>query len=177
MGHFTPDKRIELVCEHTLCSECITRIFEIALRYESSYPPSCCEKPLWMEQVQHVLPPDLRGQCRDRETIYLMPNRIHCQHPGCGAVTQLSTGFGWNATCPICGQGTCKACDKVAHEGSCSSTDLQAANFGKTVSFDIRELWKSCGNCGEILELTQSCNHLRYVHQSPSNNLLGLQPE
>jgi len=72
-------KHFRTVCnDHYLCNECIKNAFELAMKDEKYYFPSCCRRrgvSILLAEVEDRLPADFVEEYREKEQEYSVPRR------------------------------------------------------------------------------------------------------
>ena len=140
-------------------------MFSMAIKDESSFPPTCCSNPINIRTVKHLLH---RPQIRAYEKIaleYTTPaiDRRYCADSHCSSF--LGRANNDLLRCGKCGNLTCDSCKDYAHSGPCT---LERGRDVHKLDADLEKLaaaegWQRCSSCSRIVDLRDGCNHVTLV--------------
>lgn len=148
---------IGLRCGSLYCKDCLTKVFENAMKDETAYPPSCCggeEIPIKLA-TKH-LPKSLITRFKARKLELTTRNKTYCYQPICSAFIAPHSIHNGQAICQTCRSVTCNKCRKRFHFGPCVQTEDEAAFFELIRS----TRWKRCPACRRMVEKNDGCNHI-----------------
>ncbi|CAD0092652.1 unnamed protein product [Aureobasidium mustum] len=151
----------EAPCAHSYCHDCLRDLFELTIRDESHYLPSCCRLEIVLgPTVVPILGGDLTDKFNEKKVEYNTEHgkRTYCCGSNCGAFVPEPAIQDGVATCLDCGRRTCTICKEAAHRGDCpKDEDTQSV-----LELASREGWQRCYNakCRRIVSLAVGCNHM-----------------
>lgn len=159
-------------CRHRFCYECVKRHIEVRLLEGSMMrcPHYRCKSKLTFGRCANLLTPKLRAtwEQRIKEDLIPVTARIYCPNPRCSALmseTQLSRSTkeaGVRRCCFKCGKAFCINC-KVPWHSNLSCNDYKrlhpnpTANDGKLKALANQKMWRQCGKCQHMIELSRGC--------------------
>ncbi|TGZ80823.1 hypothetical protein EX30DRAFT_307012, partial [Ascodesmis nigricans] len=155
------DKRREemllLPCKHYLCitDECLMTPINLAL--QTSKPYRCCLLPIPPALLRPHLPTPLFTAYNRLHIASITTNPLYCANPTCSTFIEPSSILAGIGTCTECNTQTCRHCKMTAHKGVCKED--QEGNGVKALG--KQRGWRECPGCGEMVEKTQGCNHVR----------------
>lgn len=154
-------------CQHNYCRVCINEVFEHAL----NGPPPCCNVPIAFTLAQPFLRPEVIHRFMQREVERNTRNVTYCHVSNCQEFIPSSNIFGDIATCPSCSETTCTICKSGTHDGDCPEDPA----IGLLMATAAREGWRKCSNCGQIIDRSGGCAHIKHVTHLfqilPCNNI------
>ncbi|XP_006419033.2 probable E3 ubiquitin-protein ligase ARI3 [Eutrema salsugineum] len=164
---FTVDK-----CRHRFCSQCVKRHIEVRLLDGSVMrcPHYRCKSKLALNSCASMLTPKLNALWQERIKEDLIPyaDRVYCPNPKCSALmskTELSKSSkeaGYRRCCSKCGEHLCTNCKVPWHENlACKDYKMlhpsPTENDGKLKALANQKMWRQCGNCQHMIELSKGC--------------------
>jgi len=193
-GMFSVDK-----CRHRFCFQCVKQHVEVKLLHGMA--PKCphdgCKSELVIDACGKLLTPKLSKlwQQRLQENAIPVTERVYCPYPRCSALmskTKISeSAKSLLSLYPKSGVRRCVECRglfcvdcKVPWHGNLSCTEYKKlhpeppADDVKLKSLANNKMWRQCGKCQHMIELSQGCNHItcRYLsislHIDPPINLI-----
>lgn len=144
-------------CHHRYCPECLTVLFEHAVRDESMYPPRCCGQVIPLRSVRSIITSELAINFATKAKEYGTVDRTYCVNPTCRKFIPAEHMSYNHAGCTTCGTSTCSRCKKKYHSGHC----LPDENTEKLLKLAKKKKWQSCSSCHRLVEKTDGCNHMR----------------
>ncbi|RKF53905.1 putative ibr finger domain-containing protein [Erysiphe neolycopersici] len=152
---FPLQELIQCPCDHTYCSECLSKLIQTSIKDDELFPPKCCKQPIPLANVM-FLSPELIHSFEAKKIEFETKDRTYCSNQTCSAFIQPINIEGDNAICPECETVTCKICKAASHDGDCpADTALQS-----TIQLAKANGWKRCFNCRCMIELDTGCNHM-----------------
>jgi hypothetical protein len=97
-------------CGHRYCDDCLTTLFENAVKDESMYPPRCCGKVIPLASVRSILGPNLLAAVANKATKFESTDRTYCSNPSCHGFISPGSIVRNIALCLKCGKCTCSIC-------------------------------------------------------------------
>lgn len=154
------DNAVHTPCEHSYCQHCLRQHFTLSLSNESLFPPSCCDKPIPIdEENQALLGGDLVSQFHARKVELSTPamQRNYCHEPDCNRFIPRERIHGDMARCTTCNLSTCTTCKRAAHWFiPCPATEEDQA----LLLLAEKEGWTQCSACHSVVELDTGCFHM-----------------
>lgn len=153
---------VRVPCGHEYCRECLSRLFQAAMRDESLFPPRCDGQEMTLSRFGFFLPPWLVQEFRERSVEFGTEKRIYCHDSRCSAFIPMSANEdikGDSLACPSCKKMTCTICKAAAHVGDCPK-DKALQELLETAA---NEQWQRCYRCRRLLELEYGCYHMTFV--------------
>ncbi|KAI5481605.1 glucoamylase/glucan 1,4-alpha-glucosidase-like protein [Pseudohyphozyma bogoriensis] len=138
-------------------AECLRKLFDLAMKDESMYPPRDHDLPIALDFAIPHLRSDEIAAYRRKEEEYAVPAslRIYCSNGKCSHfIVKKTLGTEHELTCRACGELTCSKCRKRGHGfGFCDNEedDIVAAMLVK------KHRWKRCPKCQAVVEKNGGC--------------------
>lgn len=168
-------------CRHRFCFQCVKQHVEVKLL--QGMVPKCphdgCKSELVIDACGKLLTPKLSELWKQRikENAIPVTDRVYCPYPRCSALmsrTKISeSANSLLAVYPASGVRRCVECRglfcvdcKVSWHGKLSCTEYKKlhpnppADDVKLNSLANNKMWRQCGKCQHMIELTQGCNHI-----------------
>ncbi|XP_019087911.1 PREDICTED: uncharacterized protein LOC104729012 [Camelina sativa] len=168
-------------CRHRFCFQCVKQHVEVKLLH--GLVPKCphggCKTELVIDACGKLLTPKLSQmwQQRIKEIAVPVTERVYCPYPRCSALmskTKIAeTAKSLLSVYPKSGVRRCVECRglfcvdcKVPWHGNLSCTEYKKlypnppADDVKLKSLANNKMWRQCGKCQHMIELTQGCNHI-----------------
>ncbi|KAL9284074.1 putative transcription factor C2H2 family [Arabidopsis thaliana] len=175
-GMFSVDK-----CRHRFCFQCVKQHVEVKLLHGMA--PKCphdgCKSELVIDACGKLLTPKLSKlwQQRLQENAIPVTERVYCPYPRCSALmstTKISeSAKSLLSLYPKSGVRRCVECRglfcvdcKVPWHGNLSCAEYKKlhpdppADDVKLKSLANNKMWRQCGKCQHMIELSQGCNHI-----------------
>lgn len=142
-------------CPHAVCEECIQQHIDQQLTHltKVSCPEESCHRELTQDMPYYAkLTPEQKRKLAKITVYYQVladPSLKHCKQEDCLGLIDISTP---KPTCSVCALPHCRDCFQFAHVGECEvlvAVDLQ-----------MREKYRQCSQCGQIIEKTEGCTHM-----------------
>ena len=153
--NFPARQLITAPCRDRYCKTCTGRLYDLAMKDESLFPPRCCSKPIPLGIATPVLTAAQVQKFLEKRIEYNTPNRTYCHDTTCGAFIAPEHISGEKAMC-TCGTMTCTVCKVAAHEDDCPE-DPAYTSF---VALAATEGYQKCQQCKRLVELSLGCNHI-----------------
>lgn len=142
-------------CGDYYCKNCTGRLYDLAMKDESLFPPRCCGKPIPLGIATPVLTAAQVQKFHEKRIEYNTQNRTYCHDTTCGAFVAPEKISGEKAMC-TCGTMTCTVCKSAAHEDDCPK-DPAYTSF---VALAAAKGYQKCQQCKRLVELSLGCNHM-----------------
>ncbi|EGX88919.1 hypothetical protein CCM_08966 [Cordyceps militaris CM01] len=120
-------ERVQCICPHDYCGECMARILKVHMREGLRIPLRCCGVNIPLRRIVCVVPPhdsDVVAFCerqrKHSDAQFALPT-VKCHRKRCRRSVPPALIIGDTATCSYCGKDTCVKCKKAWHSGKCSS--------------------------------------------------------
>ncbi|KAI0593802.1 hypothetical protein F4775DRAFT_607079 [Biscogniauxia sp. FL1348] len=144
-------------CQHEYCRICLSELFSMATKDESSFPPRCCGQPIPLDGNKPYLRRNVIRKFEAKSVEFSVTNRTYCHKPKCSAFIHPSSIRENVAHCTSCQSRTCATCKAAAHIGYCpKDPEVQ-----KVLQVARREKWQRCPTCHNIIELASGCYHMK----------------
>ncbi len=154
-NRLSPGKFAQLSCSDYYCSDCLTKLFESAIKDETMFPPRCCGTEIRLRRAADHLPRVLVKEFKEREVELRTKDRTYCWRPYCSTFIAPHSIHNSQAICQKCRAVTCSRCKNAWHFGPCIEGD-DAAFFELVRSKKI----KKCPGCKRMVEKNGGCNHV-----------------
>lgn len=154
-----PADVVKAACEHRYCMGCAKKLFMLAARDETLFPPRCCQKLIPPERVTWHMSSVERHQYEMARIEFNKPDRLYCSKRGCGKfiLPRLVDRKANVGTCSACRTRTCCLCKNEEHrEKECP--DDPALRLTRRLA--KLKGWQTCPSCGRVIELGSGCNHI-----------------
>ncbi|KAL1208589.1 E3 ubiquitin-protein ligase RSL1 [Cardamine amara subsp. amara] len=168
-------------CRHRFCFHCVKQHVEVKLLH--GMVPKCphygCKSVLVIDSCGKLLTPKLIEMWKQRvkENAIPVTERVYCPYPRCSALmskTKISeSAKSLLSVYPDSGVRRCVECRglfcvdcKVPWHGKLSCTEYKKLHPNPPVddvklkSLANNKMWRQCGKCEHMIELTQGCNHI-----------------
>ena len=147
-------------CGHDYCKICVKRLFTMAIRDESLFPPRCCRQPVPLAAADVFLTSEFVRIFQEKFVEFTTPNRTYCAWPTCAVFIPPKNINGDIGVCPSCGFWACTICKGRSHEGQDCPQDTALKSLMETAR---QAGWQRCYRCRRLVELAHGCNHMTYV--------------
>jgi hypothetical protein len=141
---------IQTPCGHYFDEECIVNQFEVSIRDEALFPPSCCGLNISLAAVRSHLPIDLVELFPEKEREFSTKRRVYCANCRCsrflGPRSEDGACFYFTCPSPHCNMRTCGRCAGkiVGASHTCKKADkLERA----AISLSKSQGWVVCPGC------------------------------
>ncbi|KAG2299845.1 hypothetical protein Bca52824_036317 [Brassica carinata] len=168
-------------CSHRFCFQCVKQHVEVKLLH--GMIPNCphdkCKSELVIDACGKLLTPKLGEMWKQRikENAIPVTDRVYCPYLRCSALmskTKISeSAKSLLSAYPASGVRRCVECRglfcvdcKVPWHGKLSCTEYKKlhpnppADDVKLKSLANNKMWRQCGKCQHMIELSQGCNHI-----------------
>ena len=173
-------------CSHRFCFQCVKQHVEVKLLH--GMIPNCphdkCKSEMVIDACGKLLTPKLGEMWKQRikENAIPVTERVYCPYLKCSALmskTKISeSAKSLQSAYPASGVRRCVECRglfcvdcKVPWHGKLSCAEYKKlhpnppADDVKLKSLANNKMWRQCGKCQHMIELSQGCNHItcRYL--------------
>ncbi|CAH8323392.1 unnamed protein product [Eruca vesicaria subsp. sativa] len=168
-------------CNHRFCFQCVKQHVEVKLLH--GMIPNCphdkCKCEMVIDACGKLLTPKLGDMWKQRikENAIPVTERVYCPYLRCSALmskTKISeSAKSLQSAYPASGVRRCVECRglfcvdcKVPWHGKMSCTEYKKlhpnppADDVKLKSLASNKMWRQCGKCQHMIELSQGCNHI-----------------
>ncbi|KAL0750868.1 hypothetical protein Bca101_032871 [Brassica carinata] len=168
-------------CTHRFCFQCVKQHVEVKLLH--GMIPNCphdkCNSEMVIDACGKLLTPKLGEMWKQRikENAIPVTERVYCPYLRCSALmskTKISeSAKSLQSAYPASGVRRCVECRglfcvdcKVPWHGKLSCTEYKKlhpnppADDVKLKSLANNKMWRQCGKCQHMIELSQGCNHI-----------------
>ncbi|POS85312.1 hypothetical protein EPUL_003328 [Erysiphe pulchra] len=153
---FPSQELAQCPCNHTYCSECLSKLIQTSIKDDGLFPPKCCKQPIPLTNINMFLSPELVHRFEVKKIELETQDRTYCSNQTCSAFIRTEFIKGDLAICPECEAVTCNICKAASHDGDCpADTALQSI-----IQLAKANGWKRCYNCRCMIELDMGCNHM-----------------
>ena len=150
---------IRVPCEHVYCPTCLRTLFMQSIRDHAFNPPVCCYEEIDYQLIAPKMSAADRSAFEDARLERSSKNKTYCSNPRCSKfISQDKIRNPDYATCE-CGSQTCLHCKAPRHAGDCEKDETLQA----TLDTADAEQWQRCPRCRTMVELTDGCDHIKYV--------------
>lgn len=156
-GEEIPWNAYRAPCGHPYGNNCIQELFRKASRDESLFPPSCCQRPVPLDDVRECFDNAFITAYEKKIVEFGTKNRLYCFQPTCSAFIGSSTEEPSSLACQECSKHTCGACKREAHVGQkCGhlESDEVVLALGKEKG------WQRCPSCSHLVEHVDGCLYM-----------------
>lgn len=143
-------------CNHIYCPPCLVQHFSTRIE-GSGFPPRCCTIVIPIELVRRHLSTEILQKFDARKLEVEDPTAIFCASLNCQNRLSTTSFDGEKAIC-TCGTITCVQCRFTAHDGPCPEDGARVA----LLEMAVRLNWRSCPQCGNMIERVDGCHHMMY---------------
>ncbi|KKZ61088.1 hypothetical protein EMCG_04284 [[Emmonsia] crescens] len=161
-------KAAQLACSHSMCEDCLERIFTISVTDPQLMPPKCCTSDhIPLKHVDSLFDVEFKIKWNKKYQEYTTKNRIYCPTKDCGEwikprnihvdTSGGATGGRRYGICGSCNTKVCGLCNGKWHTGSECPKDDDMRRF---VNAAKENGWQRCYNCSAMVELHEGCNHM-----------------
>lgn len=149
---------VEAPCQHRhrYCRECIVKLFELASRDESLFPPKCDGKEIPLDSVRPFLSLELLRSYESRAKEVIASDRTYCHIGWCRAFIPTDSETAGRAECHKCAAATCVTCKGSAHAGECPK-DIAMQQLQLIAQ---KQQWQRCYSCKRFVQLEIGCHHM-----------------
>uniref|UniRef100_M4CE70 RBR-type E3 ubiquitin transferase n=1 Tax=Brassica campestris TaxID=3711 RepID=M4CE70_BRACM len=168
-------------CSHRFCFQCVKQHVEVKLLH--GMIPNCphdkCKSEMVIDACGKLLTPKLGEMWKQRikENAIPVTERVYCPYLKCSALmskTKISeSAKSLQSAYPASGVRRCVECRglfcvdcKVPWHGKLSCAEYKKlhpnppADDVKLKSLANNKMWRQCGKCQHMIELSQGCNHI-----------------
>ncbi|EEH03416.1 IBR finger domain-containing protein [Histoplasma capsulatum G186AR] len=161
-------KAAQLSCSHSMCEDCLKRLFTLSVTDPQHMPPKCCTTDhIPLKHVDNLFDIEFKIKWNKKYKEYTTKNRLYCPSKGCGewikpSNIHIDTGGGATGgrrfgICVSCHTKVCGLCNGKWHiDGECPKDD-EMKRFVETAR---ENGWQRCYSCSAMVELTEGCNHM-----------------
>ncbi|KAF2224735.1 hypothetical protein BDZ85DRAFT_83559 [Elsinoe ampelina] len=152
---YSTNELAHLACDHDYCGECLSTMFQNAMKDESAFPPRCCQ-PITLEHAMGVLPFAVYQQYSAKLPELETKDKTYCHVNTCTAWIAprfIVNGIG---RCSTCSAQTCVTCKGENHNGDCPADEATQA----VLEMAAGQNWRRCSRCRTMVELNTGCNHI-----------------
>lgn len=159
-------------CGHWFCSECVKRHIEVKLLEQGFVrcPQHRCKSKLPFTRCAYLLTPELQAIWlqRIKEDSIPVSERFYCPNLRCSAL--MSEKELWKSTkeagvrrcCGKCGEPFCSRCKVPWHSNMLCDHYKRlhpnpTENDRKLKALADEKMWRQCGKCQHMIELSQGC--------------------
>ncbi|OAX82959.1 hypothetical protein ACJ72_02692 [Emergomyces africanus] len=161
-------KAAKLACSHSMCEDCLRRIFTLSVTDPQHMPPRCCTSDhIPLKHVDRLFDRKFKIKWNKKYQEYTTKNRLYCPTKYCGQWIKPSnirvdtsggaTGGRRYGICGSCRTKVCGLCNGKWHKGSECPKDDETRRF---VQAARENGWQRCYNCSAMVELREGCNHM-----------------
>ena len=163
MSDVPTSKTALLPCDHRMCNDCLTRLFNLSLTDPQHMPPKCCTtRPIPLKHVDKLFDHKFKRKWNAKSLEFSTKNRIYCPSKRCGTwikPTEMKNDPSGRkyGKCSRCRLKVCCACNGKWHTSKKCPDDAETKEF---VKFAREHGWQRCYNCAATVELKEGCNHM-----------------
>lgn len=148
-------------CKHDWCLDCLKGRFEAAITDRTLWPPACCNNHEFLGVdilALNLLDSSQYAKFMAKSEEYGAKDPLYCPKKTCSAFIPRRGGRHRKTVCRECKTTVCTKCKQIWHPSKVPCTkDNEAQSFDELVE---TEMWASCPQCNQTIELTQGCNHM-----------------
>lgn len=149
-------------CGHQYCDQCISELFDLAMKDESLFPPRCCKESITLYMASVFLN-ELQVRLFESKSLeYATQDKTYCHEISCQSFILPCNIDGEKATCQDCGLMTCTICKSAVHDGDCPQDPAHVALMATAAA----EGYQTCSQCKRLVELNFGCYHITSVQTS-----------
>ncbi|GAA6049666.1 hypothetical protein NBRC10513_005969 [Rhodotorula toruloides] len=145
-------------CGHLFCAPCLVRLFRLATRDESLFPPSCCKTPIPSTLAIPLLDVEDGKAYRRAVQEYSTPRRLYCSNGKCGMWLGSLPASKQDVLCGKCGRVTCSACKAPAHDAKVACADDLDGDAALKLAAQVNDV--RCPKCHRVVERNGGCPHV-----------------
>ncbi|KDQ60388.1 hypothetical protein JAAARDRAFT_205343 [Jaapia argillacea MUCL 33604] len=150
-------------CGHFLDKACALLLFELALKDETLFPPSCCQRRISFTKVRPHMTTELVELFREKKREFRTLKRVYCAKPSCSRfLAPVPTGvmkFRSKIYSCSCGTRTCSQCKAIVEPGVKHGCETNDGN-SEVLSLSEKQNWARCPGCQNMVELRSGCYHM-----------------
>ncbi|EQL31001.1 hypothetical protein, variant [Blastomyces dermatitidis ATCC 26199] len=161
-------KAAQLTCSHSMCEDCLKRVFTMSVTDPQHMPPKCCTSDhIPLRHVDKLFDVEFKIKWNKKYQEFTTENRLYCPTKDCGEWIKPSqihldtsggaTGGRRYGICGSCSTKVCGLCNGQWHTGSECPKDDETRRF---VQAARENGWQRCYGCSAMVELTEGCNHM-----------------
>ncbi|OJD20982.1 hypothetical protein ACJ73_07681 [Blastomyces percursus] len=161
-------KAAQLACSHSMCEDCLKRVFTMSVTDPQHMPPKCCTSDhIPLRHVDKLFDVEFKINWNKKYQEFTTENRVYCPAKGCGEwikPSQIHLDISGGATggrrfgiCGSCSMKVCGLCNGQWHTGSECPKDDETRRFVEAAK---ENGWQRCPGCSAMVELTEGCNHM-----------------
>jgi hypothetical protein len=167
-----------LPCGHFHCETCLKQNIHLSMDNPPFRPAHCCQRidfhiirqVIWLSPTTKIM--DDIAKYRQKLTEFDTKEKLYCWAPRCSAFIPsalYNNGHGRSAKCRRCHSRTCVACKGEFHFGPCDAprravpkrrSPPKPNNEALFRKLSAERQWKSCPQCGVMVEKRDGCNHI-----------------
>ena len=153
---------VNLLCQHSYCSSCFSKLVSTAIEHETYFPPKCCLQTIPTKILKAGLSCEELAAYKLRAKEFAIPldTRWFCASPECGKWfdRRRSRSRKDSVTCPHCHVKLCQGCRRLSHApGEICPQDRE---FEATFEMANLHGWRRCYKCQALVELISGCHHI-----------------
>lgn len=143
-------------CGCIYCKDCVNRLFDLAARSESDFPPRCCGLFITLEIAEQHLSVDVKNKFQEAYEEFTTTDRIYCSDPRCARFISPKAIDDGRAKCPTCRRLTCILCKEEAHVFDCPEDPAVRSLMTAAAQLGFQQ----CRECKRMVELMDGCYHI-----------------
>lgn len=163
--NLTIDKLVKVSCVHHYCKNCFGQFIEASLETHDGFPPKCCKIPVTFVTVAENVSAAIFTRYTARQDEIKNATALYCATQRCGVSIEKDQINGVKATCMACWRDTCTICRSEIPRGVKNKPVDHVCKKDKAreqvLELARKEGWQSCYQCGNLVELSVGCHHMR----------------
>ncbi|TGO14159.1 hypothetical protein BTUL_0057g00250 [Botrytis tulipae] len=144
---------IQVPCSHHYCPTCLEQFFELALKDQSVFPPSCCSRAIPIASVSSFLKPVVVETFEKKKIEFETRYKVYCSSKRCSTFIPQSNIVKDIGTCPKCNVKTHTLCKSKAHAGKC----LRDESIEEVLDLARENYWQRCYKCWALIAIIDGC--------------------
>jgi hypothetical protein len=145
-------------CGDVYCIKCTRKIFLLASKEKSLFPPMCCKMPMSLDLADNNLTPEQLVEFKQAQMEFTTDNPVYCFNLRCGKFIPPDNIIYEQdvADCGSCGSITCIKCKQDLHIGECPKHESLEEVLDWVKDNDCNQ----CPNYLSMIQLSYGCNHM-----------------